>query len=818
MRRTEKERLLSRAVEGVADPDDKTRLVELLAADPALREAYEEARTGHQALLDAGTEPMSEQLREEIRRAVERESRAQTHPAARSLAGRFGVWAATILGNLVSKTEVVLPRGSMAAPARLKMIPVAAGVLFAGVLAIAIWQLIPESVSARRSIAVMGFRNETGESEFDYLQETIPNLLIASLEQSGSFQVTTMERFNDLVRQAGGDAGKPLLDEKTAFEVCRREGIEAIAVGSYTRMGDTFVVQVRILETASGQSLKAAQSRGEGPASILENQVDAISRAVTRGVGDPSLMTERPPSRVVEATTTSLEAYNLYLRGRDELERYLYADARRSLEQAVAIDSTFAVAHLYLADACGSLREYAALEAAVKKAKRFAAKATERESLYIEAGYASAIENDGEKRYRILRNLVEKYPAEKRAYLYLGGYYSSHDLPAEALAALQKAVALDPGFGPAINQIAYTYLRLGQYEEALAYFERYASIQPGDPNPIDSIAELNLRMGRLEESAAKYREVLAVHPDYLTSWSALAYVSALQEDYAEVYRCVEEFTARAQSAGKEAEGRWLQAYYDYLLGRWDRSLDEYRSLRSDMAGVPYFVAATDYILGYLYADRGEYDLALEAFDAWASFLESVDPSNTAYNLVARALTHCHVDLMRGRLDDARKSLAEIERFLPGIRGPEYEFKTFLFHFFSAEEALSRDSIDDAVSFAERMVPRIPSMNTPAVVAANSPLLGDVLARAYWKKGDLDRAVEEFERLTWQASASPDRPSLRLIHPLYHYRLGRVLEEKGDWSRARAEYEKFLEFWKDADTRHPELADARKRLAERPPGS
>jgi len=51
----------------------------------------------------------------------------------------------------------------------------------------------------------------------------------------------------------------------------------------------------------------------------------------------------------------------------------------------------------------------------------------------------------------------------------------------------------------------------------------------------------------------------------------------------------------------------------------------------------------------------------------------------------------------------------------------------------------------------------------------------------------------------------------LIHPLYHCRLGRVLEEKGDKAGAAVEYRKFLECWKDADASHPELADARKRL-------
>jgi hypothetical protein len=70
-------------------------------------------------------------------------------------------------------------------------------------------------------------------------------------------------------------------------------------------------------------------------------------------------------------------------------------------------------------------------------------------------------------------------------------------------------------------------------------------------------------------------------------------------------------------------------------------------------------------------------------------------------------------------------------------------------------------------------------------------------------------VAEYRRLT---TIDPESPLRRLIHPLYHYRFGRVLEEKGDRAAAQAEYRKFLEFWKDADAGQPELADARTRLA------
>jgi hypothetical protein len=43
-------------------------------------------------------------------------------------------------------------------------------------------------------------------------------------------------------------------------------------------------------------------------------------------------------------------------------------------------------------------------------------------------------------------------------------------------------------------------------------------------------------------------------------------------------------------------------------------------------------------------------------------------------------------------------------------------------------------------------------------------------------------------------------------------LGKIAEQTGDKMRARQNYEKFLELWKDADAGLPEVPEARKRLA------
>ncbi len=770
---------------------------------------------------EAAPDPASlnPQVPEDLRRAILKcleKAGERRYQAAEELAADL-----VKVEKSLPKTTQPLPIGRPATskqitvrlPSKKVWIPAVAAIL--AVAAFVIWQLIPERASARRSIAVMGFQNQTGDPTFDYLQETIPNLLITSLEQSGHFRVTSWQQLRDLLRRSG-KAPAAVLDEEAGFDICRREGIETLAVGFYTKAGETFVTDVKVLDATTRQTLKTAQARGEGPASILKTQIDEISRAVSRGIGLPTLKIEKAQPKIVDLTTNSLEAYNYFLRGRDELERFFSDDARRSLEKAVGLDPEFAIAWLYLSNACNELADTKARNEALEKARQFSGKATEKERLNIEAYYAWRIEQNPEKRLRLLRELTEKYPAEKYAHFSLGSYYQNNRLYPEAVAEYERALSLDPNFGYAMNELAYVLVKMGDLAKGLAYLERYAAINPDDPNPKDSIAELYMRMGKLDESVAKFKEVLAAKPDFYLSWASLAYVFALQENYDEANRCLEELIARAPSPSARSEGVWQRAYYRYLLGRWDQSLADFSALHSlaEKAGVEFQAATTNWISGFIRADRKEYDFARQAFDSFSAWNNKVNASNRAFAPVAQIFFHGWVDLRQGQLGSARAAVKEIEPLLARLGSGPREASTFLFGLLTAEVALAENSVEEAIGAAEKLPQRIlPTLRTADIVNYNQPFLKDVLARAYWKKGDLDKAAAEYRKLM---TIDPTNQVRYLIHPLYHYRLGRVLEEKGDTAGARAEYGKFLEYWKDADPSHPELSDARKRLASLAP--
>ncbi|NIT51975.1 MAG: tetratricopeptide repeat protein, partial [candidate division Zixibacteria bacterium] len=66
----------------------------------------------------------------------------------------------------------------------------------------------------------------------------------------------------------------------------------------------------------------------------------------------------------------------------------------------------------------------------------------------------------------------------------------------------------------AYNKLAFTYIKMREFEKAIEVLKRYAHLSPADANPFDTMGELYLRMGRLNEAMAKYKEAVEVKPDY----------------------------------------------------------------------------------------------------------------------------------------------------------------------------------------------------------------------------------------------------------------------------------------------------------------
>ncbi|MFC1568934.1 protein kinase [bacterium] len=661
-----------------------------------------------------------------------------------------------------------------------------------------------------KPIAVISFENQTGDAAYDYLRKAIPNLLITNLEQSPHFNVTSWERMHDLLKQMG-KADVELIEKETGFELCHLEGIQTIVLGSFIKADNIFATDIKVLDVQSKQLMASASSRGNGVGSILENQIDELSNSISLGVGLSEKMVESTSTRIMDVTTTSMEAYKHFLKGREYYERNYLNDAQESLEKAIGIDTTFAVAYLYLSFVSEYLRNVDKSKAVLKKAKLYASTATEKERLYIDANYAGTIERRWEERRQILRKLKKKYPREKQAYHDLGWDYQYSKRYVEAAKEFNTVLKFHPQYGPALNGLAHTYGEMGDYEKAIVIFKQYSEMFPGDANPIASMGELYLLMGRLDEAIGQFNEAVAIKPD-ITLHQYLAYTFALQENYSTAIEVLDQFISNASTPGLKGQGCFWKGIYLSWCGRYHNAieaLDRAESFVNSM-GNEYGVAVAHMIRAFIHYERNNFELSKRGFERWSTYCQN---GGYASDPGASILGFGLIDIKDGNIDDAKSKLHDMNLNLVKLKenkDPDYMRNLFIKNLYQMELLLAEGALKEAINMGEKNTRIEFRLGTRRLIAWNIPFQQDALARAYFANGELDKAIQTYEDLI---TFTPGKKDLRLINPIYRYRLAKLYEGKGWPGKAIEQYQNFLEIWRDADNDLPEFIDAKARLFE-----
>jgi tetratricopeptide (TPR) repeat protein len=381
----------------------------------------------------------------------------------------------------------------------------------------------------------------------------------------------------------------------------------------------------------------------------------------------------------------------------------------------------------------------------------------------------------------------------------------------EAVVEFEKALAIDPNFGYALNLLAYTYANMGQTEKAIKTFDRYAAANPGEANPHDSVGDLYFQTGEFEKARSNFQQALDMRPDFPSAWK-LAYLYAMDGDYEAALRWADHMVSQAHSDGMRADGHQWKGFYYSIQGRFDEALVEL-GVAEKLAKESGNIGLVDVILRdalWICYDWDRLDLYKAYLEKRMAFRteskQGTESLNKAYQLLYTGL----LDVRTGKIEEAEKKLEAILVQAASVEGQEKKFNELAANHLKREFLFAQGAFDAALKvFREGPPVRIDLSAAPTVQGKNLPFQDDFAARVHLAKGEKDAALREYERLV-----SPDAKvrESALIHPFARLRLAALYEAKGDLDRAFEQYKSLAALWKHADAKIPEVEFVRKKLS------
>ncbi|MGQ0430230.1 MAG: TIR domain-containing protein [Gammaproteobacteria bacterium] len=367
----------------------------------------------------------------------------------------------------------------------------------------------PEPAPAPNSIAVLPFVNLSGDSGNDYLADGVTEELRAMLARNRKLQVMA-QTSSAVFRERKEDA--PTIAAKL--------GVAYLLDGSVRRSGDVMRITADLIDGETGFSRWSEMfDRGFSNIFSVQHEIaDTVARElVTRVAGG-----NESPGQAVEATTasggtTSIQAYDAYLRGRALYD--LSADeaseraALAQFDAAIAVDPDYAAAHAAraraltaIANQYGKTGELAALyDAAIASAERAIALAPDFADAHSTLGFTLFQGRLDARAARAPFERSHELGAGEATVLARYAQYSARTgRHREASAAMDRALLLDklnPLIHRAAGSIAFAARR---YADSIPHLRQALAMNPKMSRAHAAIGDALLMLGKLDEARAEY--------------------------------------------------------------------------------------------------------------------------------------------------------------------------------------------------------------------------------------------------------------------------------------------------------------------------
>jgi DNA-binding SARP family transcriptional activator/tetratricopeptide (TPR) repeat protein len=430
-----------------------------------------------------------------------------------------------------------------------------------------------ETAAAVDRIAIFPF-SVRGESRYDYLAEGLVELLTLKLDHAGDLRGTDPPAVLATMRRAleNGPSdrdGGEFLEPDEARALAARLGAGRYVLGSAVEAGGRVTLRASLYERGR---LRGTAEAGPAEESALFELVDTLAFQLLAGIH------AAPGDRLVRlavATSSSLTALKAYLEGEAAYRRGDYVAAAAAFQRAVAVDTSFALAHYRYAIAAewaGEMRP-GVLEAAIARALRHSSRLPDRDQRFLDAfaAYHDSRALDAEAGYR---SILDMYPADVETWFALaevlfhaGPRIARPGAMEDAAAAFRRVLESDPDHEEALLHLVRAGAALEDPAQVRSAIARLAA--PGDraTGVARSARALAIFVAGTDADRAAILADLRTAPSLVVHVAAM-FVAVYGHDPVAAGRVASLMTDAARPAAVRADGYLLAAALARASGRW----------------------------------------------------------------------------------------------------------------------------------------------------------------------------------------------------------------------------------------------------------
>jgi eukaryotic-like serine/threonine-protein kinase len=362
------------------------------------------------------------------------------------------------------------------------------------------------------SLAILPFRNGSGDAKLDWLGATVADTLSADVGQSAQLRMISPDRVHQILNDLRISASTEI-DPATMARIAEFSNADTMVSGQYAKFGDQIQITatLRDLKHQKNTPLKVEAANEKALLPALEQLAESIQQSLSLSsdvVKELRAQSFRPSSDSLPALRSYNEAMEL-LRQDNALE------AQKKFEDALQADPNFALAYSRLGQAYSSLRNDAKARESSQKAVDLSDKLPAPERYLIQANHAQ-VTNDFRRAIDSYENLEKVSPDDSDVHLRLGQLYESTGAFDKARAELAKVLASDPKRVDALIAAGRVEIKGGNPQNSLDFLNRgltqtiALNNQDGKATILNALGAAYEQLNKPDDAMRNYQEALRI--------------------------------------------------------------------------------------------------------------------------------------------------------------------------------------------------------------------------------------------------------------------------------------------------------------------